>query len=279
MIVDFGETFFSDTYEVRDAAGVLANAGTVTATVTLPDATTTAPSVANPSAGKYTFDYLTTQAGRHSVLVSATGGVLGSGVLRWTDVFDVRQVEPALVSLADVKAHINQPPTTTTANEELRRMIASATAVVEYFCGPCVRRTYTDEVQGGSSAIILHRDQVISLTSVTPILTSAPVVTVADLDVSPSGILRHKSEQSISWGMLRVVYVAGRAIVPDELAEAALIITKHLWETQRGPGSASVLGTVSTQSGETTFLPVMGFAIPNRAMDLMKVHPAPAGVA
>jgi hypothetical protein len=114
---------------------------------------------------------------------------------------------------------------------------------------------------------------------VTPILTSAPTVTLADLDVSPTGIIRHKAGQSISWGTLRVAYIAGRTDIPDELIEAALIITKHLWETQRGPGRPNVLGQATMQGGETTFLPVMGFAIPNRAMDLLKLHPAPAGVA
>jgi hypothetical protein len=278
MIVDFGETFFSQNFEIKDAAGVLANAGTVTATVTLPDATTTSPTVNNPSAGIYNFNYLTTQAGLHDpVLVSATGGVLGGADLRWTDSFYVAPTgSGSIIPFDDAKAHLNIPGSNTVSNEELRPFLRTATEVVEHFSGPCVRRTYTDEVQGGRSALVLHRDQVVSITSVTPILTSAPTVTLADLDVSPTGIIRHKAGQAISWGTLRVVYIAGRGVIPWALMDAAKIITAHLWDTQRGPRTRTFLGQ---EDRETTFVPQYGFAIPNRAMDLMHTHPAPAGIA
>ncbi|MGH9248102.1 MAG: hypothetical protein ACRD0W_01070, partial [Acidimicrobiales bacterium] len=223
----------------------------------------------------YDKDIVSAQAGRYVGYWLATGANAGAH----TQIFVVRTAtETAIVSLDEAKEHINHPATSTTPDQELERMIGSATEVVEYFCGPIVRRSYTDEVVGGCAELILHHDQVVSLTSVTPILTSAPSVILADLDVSPTGIVRHKSGLPISSGPLRVVYVAARTDIPDNLILAALIIVKHLWDTQRGPGAPSVLGR---QGGgeELTFLPVMGFAIPNRAMDLMKLHPAPAGIA
>ena len=58
-----------ETYQYRqtvtDAAGTPANAGTVTATITLPDGSTVVPTIVNSGAGLYDFDYLTTQAGRY----------------------------------------------------------------------------------------------------------------------------------------------------------------------------------------------------------------------
>jgi hypothetical protein len=279
MALTVGDTLPFAT-EVRDVDGDLADAGAVTLTVTLPDGTAPAGSpftIASVATGLYEkVDLISAMAGRYIGYWVATG--LNSSA--HTQVFHVRSgAETALVSLGEVKDHLNIPIDTTTHDQELERKIGSATGAVEFFCGPVVRRTYIDEVQGGNGALVLHRDQVVSLTSVTPILTSAPAVTLADLDVSPTGIIRHKAGQSISWGTLRVAYVAGRTDIPDELIEAALIIIAHLWETQRGPGSPNLIGRSRFVENEETFLPVLGFAIPNRAMDLMKLHPAPAGVA
>ena len=276
MALTVGDTLPFAT-EVRDADGDLADAGAVTLTVTLPDGTAAAGSpftIASVATGLYEkVDLISAMAGRYVGYWVATG--LNSSA--HTQVFHVRSgAEVALVSLDETKDHLNKLGSVVTDDQELERKIGSATGVVEYFCGPVIRRTYTDEVKGGGRSLLLHRDQVVSVTSVTPILTSAPAVTVADLDVDPSGILRHKSGLPISWGTLRVVYVAGRTDIPDSLIEAALIIIAHLWDTQRGPRTRTFLGQ---EDRETTFIPQLGFAIPNRAMDLFKLDPAPAGVA
>jgi hypothetical protein len=268
--------------EVRDAAGLLANAGTMTLTVTRPDGTAEpgSPFTVTPtSTGIYDKDVASAQVGLYVGYWLATGANAGADE---PQVFYVRSSAAAtFVSLEDAKAHCNIPLDETRHDEELKWMLGAATDAVEMFCGPVRRRTYTDDVQGGHSSLILHRNSVVSITSVTPILTNAASVTVADLDVSPTGspIVRHKLGQSISSGHVRVVYTAGRLDIPDALYGAALIIVAHLWETQRGPGGPNVLGSTSVQGGETMFVPVLGFAIPNRAMDLMKLHPAPAGIA
>jgi hypothetical protein len=276
MALTVGDTLPFAT-EVRDADGDLADAGAVTLTVTLPDGTAAAGSpftIASVATGLYEkVDLISAMAGRYVGYWVATG--LNSSA--HTQVFHVRSgAEVALVSLDETKDHLNKLGSVVTDDQELERKIGSATGVVEYFCGPVIRRTYTDEVKGGGSSLILHHDQVVSVTSVTPILTSAPAVDVADLDVSPTGIIRHKSGLSISWGPLRVVYVATRIDIPDELVEAALIIIAHLWDTQRGPRTRTFLGQ---EDRDATFIPQVGFAIPNRAIDLMKMHPAPAGIA
>ena len=84
-----------ETYQYRqtvtDAAGTPTNAGTVTATITLPDGSTVVPTIVNSGAGLYDFDYLTVQAGRHTLLVSATGGTLGSATEKFDDVFNVEE--------------------------------------------------------------------------------------------------------------------------------------------------------------------------------------------
>jgi len=61
------------TVDIRDAAGVLANATTVTLTVMRPDGTTELPAVSNPTPGRYQVDYQPLQSGRHVALWVASG--------------------------------------------------------------------------------------------------------------------------------------------------------------------------------------------------------------
>lgn len=269
MPYDLGDTIRL-TGECRDPAGELATAATATLTITHPDGTTTSPTVPAPTqTGVYVVDYVTAQAGRHTVRWQWTGPAAA-----YLDAFDVTAADDAgIVSLAETRRQLKLSGTDD--DEDLRRYIASATEVVEYFSGACVRRTYTEEATGGRCVLSLGRAPVISLTSATPILAGAPTVDLDDLDVSPNtGIVRSITGTAISCGPLRVTYVAGRTVVPDALILAAQIIVKHLWETRRGTGGRGQLA-----GDDTTWLPRFGFAIPNRAMDLMRVHPGLPGIA
>lgn len=273
MSVDLGDTY-TTSIEVYTAppelGGVLTNAGTVALTITLPDGTTTSPAPTNTSTGKYKYDLVTTQAGRHLFRWQTTNPATA-----FTDTADVRPAEPGyIVSLAETKAHLNIPSTVTTHDEELRRHIGSATGVVEGHIGPVVRRTVSAERHpGGCYAVVLHHTEVISVTSVTPVATGGTAVTVADLDVDPAGIIRYKDGYTaFPYGMYLWTYVVGRVTIPDEVVLAALIIVKHLWETQRG-------GTITVAPGEEVLDPRFGFAVPRRAIELLRPHEARYGVA
>lgn len=61
-------------WTIRDLAGVLTN-GTIAATITLPDGTTAAGTVSNPSTGFYRISYDPTMAGTHAYRLVATGAV------------------------------------------------------------------------------------------------------------------------------------------------------------------------------------------------------------
>ena len=61
--------------QIKDSTGTLANAGALAATITLPDGTTTTPTVSNPSTGNYQISYITTQLGRHGIRWVATGAI------------------------------------------------------------------------------------------------------------------------------------------------------------------------------------------------------------
>jgi hypothetical protein len=274
-VIDFGETWSSPFYEVRDVNGDLAAAGTVTATITLPDGTSTAPTVANPSTGRYTIDYLTTQAGPHQIVVSATGGVLGSIVRRWTDEFSVSPAALGLVvGLQVVKDHLNMGSSTAN-DEELRRLIASATSQIEDRIGPVTRRTVVERVRLGlgQRRFWLGQAPVISLTSVTPVSTGASTITVGALDVDPvTGAVSYLDPwRFFQHGVYSVAYVAGRAVVDEGIVNAALAYIRGTWETQRGAAALPLQG-----SPEERDQPGMGVVMWRLENDLHPFRRGPA---
>lgn len=269
-MIDFGETYSSDNFEVRDNSDILQDAGTVTVDITKPDGVAVASFAATHSAtGIYNFDYLTTQVGRHPFVVTATGGILGSLVRKWTDSFDVAPADPGLIVSVDwAKKHLNL--TGTVENEELRRVIAATTRVVESKAGATVRRTYTAEpYDGGNPSIMLNHFPVISITTVTE---SGGTVAASGYSLTAdTGILTRVSGfTQTAWTAgfqnVLVTYVAGRVDLPDNISLATEIIVQHLWETQRA-GSAT---TSSAFAGEEVIPTGFGFSVPRRAIELLE---------
>lgn len=256
--------------ECTDAGGTLSNAGTATLTITLPDGTTATPAVSAPAVtGQYSLDYVTTQPGRHSVR-----WLFANPASAYTDVFDVREDTPPLIlSLADAKAQLNIK--TTRDDDELRSWTEAVTTVVEDLAGVCVRRSFTEEHPmpfAGSPTLALNRTPAVSLTSVTD-LVYGNVYPVADLLLDTStGIVQHSLGCRL-YGTLSVTYVAGRPVVPANITAAAKIILQHLWQSVR-TGSRS-----PGRSDDVTTIPGFGYAIPNRALQLLEPHRLPPGVA
>ena len=61
------------------------------------------------------------------------------------------------------------------------------------------------------------------------------------------------------------MYTAGwGTAVPAAFNQSARIIVNHLWETSRGPGN------IPTPALEEVLLPGMAFAIPNRAIEVLR---------
>lgn len=258
--------------EVRDAAGALANAGAMALTVTLPDATTASVSPVVPtSTGVYAYDYPSTQAGRHTVRWVATG--LNAGA--YTDSFDVREAAPsAILSLADAKRHLNI--TSTTHDDEIRGWVESVTAGIESLVGPVIVRTFTERHEGRRVPMLaLRHTPILTLTSVVPVLTGGTAYTVGDLDVdTATGVLQRKDGGTLT-GPLRVTYTAGRRIVPAAVSSAAKIILQHLWRTQQGPARPQLgVGDFDVTEPAVGF----GYAIPNRALQLLEPYRLPPGV-
>lgn len=220
-----------------DAAGAAANPTLIVLTITLPDGTTTTPTVTSSPVGTHTASYTTTQAGRHGVSWVATGAVLAA----YADVFNVEPLAwPGIVSLADVKLRLNE--TTTTNDEELRGYIIAATDFIESKVGPVARRTITATVTPSSDGVIFLNGPFLSVTSITATrgyTTSYDVSTVfPDL---AAGVIYPPLGSTFTYPVI-VVYVGGRAIVPPLIRKAALDYIAWLWEDQRGASALPIAG-------------------------------------
>jgi hypothetical protein len=250
-----------------DPAGVAVNATGVTLTITLPDGTTASPAVTNPpaTAGQYAVDYVTAQPGLHAVRWVFTGPACA-----YTDAMDVREaVPPALFSLADAKNKLGKQ--SDIDDDDLRACIEATTKCVEFFVGAVVRRTVTQIAHGGTDRMTLHTGPVLSVTSITGVSAwQLPVpVDAIDLD-GAAGILRRTDMLPFWRGPYRVVYVAGRGVVGANITLAAKMILQHLWRTYFG--SSRALPGVGGSDDFTPYEPIpgLGYAIPNRALQLLQ---------
>ncbi|MEV0183812.1 hypothetical protein AB0I54_31690 [Streptomyces sp. NPDC050625] len=260
---------------VKDANGAPANAGNMRLTVTLPDGTTTVVDpVAPASTGSYTHAYQTVQAGLHQVRWLATGANAGAS----TDVLDVRPAAPPMLfSLADAKGQLDIPAASTGDDEEILDYIAATTAAVEYFVGPVVQRTVQQVLSGDCAAWVLHTTPVLAISSVAAVQAWQLDVPVQVLDVdAETGIVRRTDGLWFYSGTYRVTYTAGRTAVRPNVSLAGKLILQHLWRTQygaaRGPSAADDFSV-------TEQVPGFGYAIPNRALQLLQPDRQPGGFA
>lgn len=238
---------------VEDVDGNPANAGVMTLAVTAPDGTVTGPTTVTPSpTGIYTYQYPTTQAGRHPFRWLGTGANAASH----SDVFVVAsQSLLPLVSLADARAHLDM--SSTTSDEELRRFLLSASDLAERWTGRTFRRqSFTETRDGGRAALLLGHLPVISVTSVTE---SGTARGAGDYTLDgPAGLLwRGSTTSGALWAPgtqnVEVTYVAGYAEPPPAAYELVLETTRQLWETQRG-ASADLAGDGYPAAGTTRIM-------------------------
>lgn len=268
-MIDLGDVY-RVTVTVRDADGNLADPATATLTVTLPDGTAASPAVTLPptETGTLVVDYTTTQAGRHAFRMVTTGPATA-----YSDVFDVRPADPGyIVSLADAKRHLNIPAARTTDDEELRSFIEAVTAVVERYAGAVLRAPHTQTFDGGREAVALAHTPILSVTSVTE---SGTVVGASGYHLDEdSGVLvrlagRFRSRWLAGAANVTVTYTAGRQVIPANITHAALIILKHMWETQRASGGGRP-GLSEEVAGPATYMAnPSAYAIPYRALELL----------
>lgn len=266
---------------VRDTAtGALVDPTTLTLTIRKPDGTDLPAYTWNPGAvvrdalGTFHLDVPATDLAvvdRYRFKWVSTGPGAGVGLGSF-DVFD--PFEPSILTLADAKDHLNIPAALTTHDTMIQVWLDTIDESVEQAIGgPVVTRSVTERVEASDAgrALLLRKRPVVAVTSVTSVATSTALA-VTDVEVdSNSNTVRRRSGlpfdayAAVGPPVFTVVYTAGLGLaVPAQVSAAARIILDHLWETRRGP---SARPTVAADETVQTF--GMGFAIPNRALELL----------
>jgi hypothetical protein len=279
------------TWTNTDTAGDPQNAATVTLTVTLPDGSTATPTVTKTGTGQYTATYTTTQAGHHLVLWVATDTTYPGA---FADSFEVQaQSDPTIVSLAEAK-DILQLTGTTQFDARLQGWNGSATEVIEYMCGPVVQQTVTETLPARGLETHLSKPPVLELVAWTEVpaelanlgitvpVPASPMIRtrvygieypITELYCDPRrGVVTNTSGLPFYYCSYVWQYQAGRVVIPFAIYDAAKIILEHLYQVYRGG-----TGAQDVAAGEsTTVLPGFGFAIPNRALQLIQPYSAPS---
>ena len=257
---------------VSDSDGAPANGGTVTVTVGLPDGTTATPIVTAGDTGQYTADYAAVQEGRHTVSWTVTG----ANASAYQDVFNVREITDQVLGLSEARRQLGF--TTTDHDDDLRLFIAAAGQAVEDHTGTTlVRRTVTEK-HWSRGKLWLGKTPALTLTSVAAVDGSVSYDT-SELDLRSDIGLVTALTGPILCGYIGVTYVAGSKVIPANYLLAVRIITEHLWQTMRpfSTSSASLAPGAFDDSLDARTGGLVGFAIPNRALELLGTPPPLVG--
>ena len=267
---DLGDKVYLS-WNTVDSSGAAVNPGTVTLSITLPDATNVSVTTATAVTGTYTASYLPTQVGRH-ILAWSAGATWPQA---FSDIFEVRDINDiGIVGYDEALEYLNIP--TASANEsEIRRFIDAATDLAEGYVGVVLgRKTFTAELyDGGQEFIRIRNPKVISITSVSEndeAVSSSNYVmdyTGQRLYRIGSGTLYATNSYGY-WvqGMnnVSITYVAGYVNPPMAAKQGVLEILRHLWQTQRG-----AMNVMSRSLGGDELYQAPTYSLPRRAMELL----------
>lgn len=168
---------------------------------------------------------------------------------------------PDLASLAELELHLNLETPTSSDEAELALMLTAASDLVASVIGDRSATTVTETVNVVGGVAILS-----GIPTGDVIVDGVPVAGVVN---RAAGLVT-----GLSWWpeTLAVTYQAGTADVPAAVTLATLIVAAHLWETQRGARPLPMMG-----GGDAAdFAPGIGYAMPNRAKELLSPYMRPA---
>ena len=235
-----------------------------TLTVTLPDGTTVAGAVSD-TATSHTATFTASQAGLYR-LHWETAEDQHSGVL------EVWPEEPRLlVSEQDLLKRIKESTANPGADalDALPVIIAASTEVVENISGPILpdTKSWTESGKRRQRKVVLPDDNV-TITSVTVddvALDSSDYVLEYDSIVVSDSFTEGDANITISYT------VGSWTSIPQAARLACIEIAAHMWTIAYQGGRPDAVGEVEVTP--------QGFAIPRRAVELLRTLPRPAGLA
>ncbi|NUR28502.1 MAG: hypothetical protein HOV76_32370 [Hamadaea sp.] len=171
------------------------------------------------------------------------------------------------VLLDDVKTFLNR--TDNSDDDELLAMIDRAEAILAVRVGPLEPTIVVDEVHWGHGPILLRKWPVLSVTSAT-----SNGVPVADLQLDvQTGVLYGTFACAYRYATTTVTYTAGREWLTADLQAAILELVRHLWLTQRVPGTRR--GFSAGEPDERTVQGISNYLLPYRVQTLIEPYLQP----
>jgi hypothetical protein len=279
-----------------DNGNATTGALSVSVTVTSPTGATTTPAVSSAGGGAYSAVVPSVSAGTWLVRWTATG-TNGTVPVGWAyeDQFTVRpQGVEQLVDLVSVKKHLNIPLNDNRQDEELQGFILTAADQARDVCGPFLPEQHTQFFDGGLTTLQPDWLPVASVQSVTEyyglsafVLTEQPLgaqmnafAFTADYDTGQLTRRTFGGEAALfalGTKNVKVVYTAGTGgQIPFTIRLGALELIRHLWQ-QTQNGGRPKFGSAG-MDGESMGVP-MGFALPDRVIELWGPKRRPPGIA
>jgi hypothetical protein len=278
---------------IDDSGNAATEALTASLTVTDPSGNVTHPTAATgPSGALSAVVPSVATAGVWLVRWTATGTGVGWA---YEDQFTVRPTGiEQMVDLLSVKKHLNINLTDTRQDDELQNFILAAADQARDICGPLLAETQTQYFNGAVSTISPDWLPVASVLSCTEYyglsafaLHEEPLGSQMDafaftVDYATGQITRRTfgGEAAIfAAGVknIKLVYVAGRAgAVPYTVRLGALELIRHLWQQTQQGGRPKFGG--AGMDGDSLGVP-MGFALPDRVVELWAPYRRPPGIA
>lgn len=224
--------------------------------------TNAAATIVSPTAGTVSYTPTATDtatAGQYEGvwLVTFAGGAQQSwptdGYLDiWIEPNLTSDTNQYLLSLPDMKDHLNIQASNRANDQKLIRWVMAATSVIEHYTGPLVPKTYDEWYDGGQYEIRFRHRPVLTLVAASMYLgpveyAMAQVTEPQDgsiFSVMVDGARRlvrrgpGGSQLPFPGGLqsVHIVYTAGYTTVPENIRQGALEMLRENWVSSQTPG-------------------------------------------
>lgn len=236
-----------------------------TLALTAPDGTPTSPTVTGSGGGAtWTAPIVFSQAGWWKLVWTVTG--TGAGVepqyMYATAIPAAPGTDPLVCSLEEFKSWLKYG-TNTLDDTKLLLALTAASDWVRWRISTALKvTTFTERLWCNGAYIQQKKHPLISVISVTPQDGTALPSTSYIVDTTNSQIQMRFG----SYGWHTVVYTAGMSAIPLRVKLAGQEVARHLWMIQNGTAGRGFPGDDQTPTP-------LGFAVPNRAEELMNADP------
>lgn len=268
---------------VTNAAGTAQDGGTVVVTVTLPDGTTSTPSVTHDGTGLYSATGPSNLPGLYQVYWQVTG----ANASAFSDSYAIYPSGNMIVSVSEALEFLNLTTASQqqTYSERLRSFIYGLTAVVEGIVGPIFPHTVDEYLDGGSHTIELSETPIISVSLVKESAGSGFVRTLTNqpvdgatvdaygytVDLSTGTLIRRWSGVAVPFlpgrRNVHVTYVAGNLNPGRNVIEGALELLRINWQPALGGNRPGASGGPGPDGLAVDGAWRMGYFVPNRVME------------